>query len=1375
MAVRVKCPGCQGIFTLGDEVCGKQVRCTQCSQVFQVGSAPAAQPPAPPAPPPAPPPKPAVARKPPSPASVRTAQRVPPPARPAAPKTPPPAVKQAPATPPKKRGFPLGCVLGGCAVLLLFVGGVAAVGVVGAYYYLATVPSTSKVVAVQGPAQVKAPAAPEARPDQPAPAERPAQPEKLPVEPPAPEAKPDVKPEAKPEEKPAPPAPELKLAEVAGDAGIKPPGLPQDRVVRQLPSAVGDVCVGGGGRYLVLHLPRERKLAVFDANEGKVVRYLSLAEDNAKIAAGMAKLLVAYPDKGVLARYDLRTGEREVTAPVPGQGGVAGLCMGSASDGPLLVIQGGGQPGGGSNAVFLDPATLKPLEVKFPPNTRLPSFVPQLTRAAPDGLVFTSRDGVGGEPHSVRCVVLSRDQATVHETWMAPSILVPGPDGQHLYTAAGVYNYQLKPVLPKDQNPQGGMMGTPYLPAEQGGLFLQLQPPGDGNPVPIPGREAKGPGSVAFFLPGDETPFAKLDGVEGVAVEGVSYGTARDPLGHDKRVHYIPAANLLVTIPATNDRLLLYRFDLDKELAKADRDYLFVASQPPRRVDKGATYRYKLDVKSKQGAVKFQLASGPDGMKVSDAGVVTWKVPDDWGEPETDVIVNVSDKSGREAFHTFKLHVPGAAGGEKVAARPAEPKDVPPEPPGAKPGPDGAKVQAMEQEQVVKQLPAPVGDVAVGGGGRYLVLSLPKLRKLAVFDALTKALQYVSVGEAEPKLAAGADKLLVLLPESGVLQRYDLKTLQREVSVPLPVKGQITAFAMGAASPGPLLVGVGAGALFLDVRTLKALPVQWNEPAGISATEGPRVRASADGRTFGVWRADVGPSGLRVITLAGNRAKQHYEHIDVGHVIPGPDGKVVYTARGRYTGEVKPLEAMPLQGGYDLPAVQGRYYLQVTPNDTGVPGPVQPTTVTVNLEGDARPLLTLKDVELGKVNQWDREVFNADKRVHFLPAFKLLVTIPDSNDRLVLRRLDLEEALEKSGIDYLLVTSEPPASVKAGDALEYQVTVKAKKGGVKYKLESGPKGMAVARDGKLTWKVPADYGDKDVDVILSVGDATGQEVFHTFRFSVTGSAVAEAPGGGDKPAASGWKEYTHKEGGFAARLPVEPKNTAKDSPEGKTGGMEATTADGVRYEVQFNDLPKGGLAAGSKFFLDAIVKQFGDNVKSQKEVKLGDDAGVELVVAMGDLAITMRIFIVKERMYQLMVTAPKDKGNAVQAAEFLDSFKLGAGGADAPKKELELVAAGDLTKAYADDEAAANKRYGGRKAILVEGVVKDTHVDKDGAVSLLLKGHDDGHGVVCNAFGAKDNKLLAETVKQGQTIRVKGWASGKAGEDVLVGNCQFVQ
>ena len=112
---------------------------------------------------------------------------------------------------------------------------------------------------------------------------------------------------------------------------------------------------------------------------------------------------------------------------------------------------------------------------------------------------------------------------------------------------------------------------------------------------------------------------------------------------------------------------------------------------------------------------------------------------------------------------------------------------------------------------------------------------------------------------------------------------------------------------------------------------------------------------------------------------------------------------------------------------------------------------------------------------------------------------KLLVVIPATKDKLYLTRLDVGEALEKSGIDYITVTSRPPAQFAPGETLAYAIAVKIKKGPPKFKLESGPDGMAVSADGKLEWKVPAGFAEPQVTVIVSVAAAGGQEVFHTFR------------------------------------------------------------------------------------------------------------------------------------------------------------------------------------------------------------------------------------------------------------------------------------
>jgi hypothetical protein len=114
----------------------------------------------------------------------------------------------------------------------------------------------------------------------------------------------------------------------------------------------------------------------------------------------------------------------------------------------------------------------------------------------------------------------------------------------------------------------------------------------------------------------------------------------------------------------------------------------------------------------------------------------------------------------------------------------------------------------------------------------------------------------------------------------------------------------------------------------------------------------------------------------------------------------------------------------------------------------------------------------------------------------------VIVVLPTSNDQIVLHKFDVDAALDKSGLDYLFVTSQPPRSVKTGAVFGYKIEVKSKKGPVTYKLDSAPKGMEVSKDGMVTWKVPTDLAEGNQEVILTVRDAAGQEVFHTFALRV---------------------------------------------------------------------------------------------------------------------------------------------------------------------------------------------------------------------------------------------------------------------------------
>src|SRR5262249_61110534 len=87
----------------------------------------------------------------------------------------------------------------------------------------------------------------------------------------------------------------------------------------------------------------------------------------------------------------------------------------------------------------------------------------------------------------------------------------------------------------------------------------------------------------------------------------------------------------------------------------------------------------------------------------------------------------------------------------------------------------------------------------------------------------------------------------------------------------------------------------------------------------------------------------------------------------------------------------------------------------------------------------------------------------------------------------------------------------PPRAFHPGGAVAYQIQTKSEKGSVRYKLEAGPRVVSVTAAGRLTWKVPADYAQAETDVLLTVSDATGQEVFHTFKLALSRAEVAAGP------------------------------------------------------------------------------------------------------------------------------------------------------------------------------------------------------------------------------------------------------------------------
>ena len=226
----------------------------------------------------------------------------------------------------------------------------------------------------------------------------------------------------------------------------------------------------------------------------------------------------------------------------------------------------------------------------------------------------------------------------------------------------------------------------------------------------------------------------------------------------------------------------------------------------------------------------------------------------------------------------------------------------------------------------------------------------------------------------------------------------------------------------------------------------------------------------------------------------------------------------------------------PLIGAALLPTADPRWLVAVRrlEGERGAPN----SSLAILTAHDRRVVLNVDRVPAIAGGQITTDIgrLGANPRVYYRPDAKRLVMVPDGDDRVIVRPLDVPAAVARTGADYLFVTSKPPATVVAKETLNYQIETLTSAKAVTFKLEEGPAGMAVSAAGLVTW--PASMtAAPDVNenpdgvraaVVVSVTDAAGgQEVTHGFGVRVLpalpppgGVVAADATGAFDLPASA---------------------------------------------------------------------------------------------------------------------------------------------------------------------------------------------------------------------------------------------------------------
>ena len=216
---------------------------------------------------------------------------------------------------------------------------------------------------------------------------------------------------------------------------------------------------------------------------------------------------------------------------------------------------------------------------------------------------------------------------------------------------------------------------------------------------------------------------------------------------------------------------------------------------------------------------------------------------------------------------------------------------------------------------------------------------------------------------------------------------------------------------------------------------------------------------------------------------------------------------------------------------------------------------------------------------------------------------------------------------------------------------------------VEYPLGPGIAGTAML-------KVRAFLADGRCYQAMAVAPTEGLDLpaIDAFLASFTLGGDPPAPA---KPADRGWKTYYSPDGNYQARLPGTPVVTTRDvdTPAGKVPLTQAVAnAEPLGYIITYVDYDEPS-SKEVKNLLDqtrdlTIAASRGTKLLAERKVTTGRHPGrafdVEVPIGEDPRAgvLRCRTYLVKRRLYQMIVVVPKADASAPDVEAFLNSFKL---------------------------------------------------------------------------------------------------------------------
>lgn len=145
-----------------------------------------------------------------------------------------------------------------------------------------------------------------------------------------------------------------------------------------------------------------------------------------------------------------------------------------------------------------------------------------------------------------------------------------------------------------------------------------------------------------------------------------------------------------------------------------------------------------------------------------------------------------------------------------------------------------------------------------------------------------------------------------------------------------------------------------------------------------------------------------------------------------------------------------------------------------------------------------------------------------------------------------------------------------------------------------------------------------------------------------------------------------WEEFTLMDGGFTVWMPGVPTTQEKQSLETAAGNLDlngfSTFQASSRFLVAYGDYPQTAKLGNPEAILanlrERILEEMkGFKVKIDRSISLNNSPGKELKLENSGINITFRFYLVKQRLYLLVVQQHPDS-RTEDLAKFLDSFRL---------------------------------------------------------------------------------------------------------------------